>query len=178
MQDDWIVIGKVVASQGVKGEVRVLSYSDFPERFEIPGKRWLSSSEQDMPRPVSIISGRNLPGKTSVYVVRLEGIDDRSAAEALRDSLLMVPKSDRPTLAPDEYLVNDLIGCGVFHQPTGKYLGEVTDIIPAGNDLLEVRKDGKVVLVPFVAAIAPIVDIDQRRIEVVPPTGLVEDLLQ
>lgn len=177
MQDDWIVIGKVVAAQGIKGEVRVLSYSHFPERFEIPGKRWLSASERDTPQPVEMLSGRCLPGKTNVFVLRLAGIDDRTAADALRNSLMMVPQSDRPHLESDEYYVNDLIGCSVFDRPTGKYLGEVTDVIPAGNDLLEVKKEGKTALIPFVAAIAPFVDLIKKRIEVVPPSGLVDELL-
>jgi 16S rRNA processing protein RimM len=177
MQDEWIVIGKVVAAHGIKGEVRVLSYSDFPERFEVPGKRWLSISERDTPQPVEMLSGRCLPGKTNVYVLRLQGVDDRTAADALRNSLMMVRQSDRPHLEPDEYYVNDLIGCSVFDRPTGKYLGEVADVIPAGNDLLEVKKAGKTALIPFVAAIAPIVDLPQKRIEVVPPSGLVDELL-
>jgi 16S rRNA processing protein RimM len=177
MQDDWIVIGKVVAAQGMKGEMRVLSYSDFPERFENPGKRWLSASEQEMPRPIELLSGRCLPSKTNVYIVRLAGVSDRTGAEALCNSLLMVEKSDRPTLAPNEFLIDDLIGCSVFDQPTGKYLGEVTDILPAGNDLLEVKKEGRVALIPFVAEIAPVVDLNQKRIEVVPPVGLVDELL-
>lgn len=178
MQDDWIVIGKIVAAQGLKGEVRVLSYSDFPERFEKPGKRWLSASEKELPKTVELLSGRCLPGKTSVYVVRLEGVHDRTGAEALCNSLLMVEKSDRPTLAPDEFLIGDLIGCSVFDRPTGKYLGEVTDIISAGNDLLEVKKEDRVALIPFVAEIVPVVDLGQKRIEVIPPKGLVDPLLE
>ncbi|WP_019499434.1 ribosome maturation factor RimM [Pseudanabaena sp. PCC 6802] len=177
MQDDWIVIGKVVAAHGIKGEVRVISYSDFPERFEVPGKRWLSASDRDAPQPVEMLSGRCLPGKTNVYVLRLEGIGDRTAADALRNCSIVVPQSDRPHLEPDEYYVNDLIGCRVFHQLTGKYLGEVSDVIPAGNDLLEVKKEGKTALIPFVEAIAPFVDLAQKRIEVVPPSGLVDELL-
>jgi 16S rRNA processing protein RimM len=177
MQDDWIVIGKVVAAQGMKGEMRVLSYSDFPERFEKPGKRWLGASEKDMPRPVELLSGRCLPSKINVYIVRLEGVSDRTGAEALCNSVLMVEKSDRPKLAPDEFLIVDLIGCSVFDRPTGKYLGEVTDIMPAGNDLLEVKKEGRVALIPFVAEIVPVVNLGEKRIEVVPPAGLVDELL-
>jgi 16S rRNA processing protein RimM len=176
MQDDWIVIGKVVAAQGLKGEIRVLSYSDFPERFEKPGRRWLSTSEKDLPRPIEMISGRSLPSKTNVYIVRIEGVSDRTGAEALCNNLLMVEKSDRPKLAPNEFLILDLIGCSVFDQPTGKYLGEVTDIMSAGNDLLEVTKEGRVALIPFVTEIAPVVDLGQKRIEVLPPTGLVDEL--
>ena len=50
MTEDWLIIGKIVSPQGLKGEVRVLSYSDFPERFETSGKRWIAPSEKVEPQ--------------------------------------------------------------------------------------------------------------------------------
>lgn len=49
MTEDWLMIGKIVSPQGLKGEVRILSYSDFPERFEKAGKRWIAASEKEQP---------------------------------------------------------------------------------------------------------------------------------
>lgn len=193
--NEWLVIGKIVSTQGIKGEVRVLSYSDFAEeRFERKGKRWIAKSETATPEPINLIYGRNIPGKTNLYVVKLDGIDTCDAAEDLRGYLLMVEASDRPKLEQNEYHVTDLIGCKVMHQPTGKYLGIVTDVLPGGNDLLEVErvedpeakpedieakevKKTEKVLIPFVEAIAAIVDIKQKFIEITPPNGLVDHWL-
>jgi 16S rRNA processing protein RimM len=98
----------------------------------------------------------------------------------------MVPQSDRPILGEDEYHVRDLVGLEVFNQLTGEIVGEVVDLIAAGNDLLVVRsnsatdnEDGqsienKEILIPFVKAIAPVVDLDRKRIEITPPSGLLE----
>jgi 16S rRNA processing protein RimM len=76
-------------------------------------------------------------------------------------------------------MIADLVGCNVYHQPTGKLLGEVIGILAAGNDLLEVRnpENNEVELIPFVEAIAPFVDIAQKRIEVTPPKGLIDQWL-
>jgi 16S rRNA processing protein RimM len=213
--DGWLAIGTIVAPQGLDGEVRVYPDSDFPERFVEPGQRWLLRPGKTEPEPIELIEGRDIPGK-GLYVVALEGIEDRTQAEALRDCVLLVPESDRPQLGEDEYHVVDLIGLEVFLQETGASIGTVTDVIPAGNDLLEVqlyredkgagsREQGageksageaegennnsqrstvnqqpttnnhpKKVLIPFVKAIAPVVDLETRRIEIAPPPGLLE----
>lgn len=172
--EGWLQIGKIVSPQGLRGEVRVYPDSDFPERFESPGTRWLWRAGEK-PQPIELVSGRYIEGK-GLYVLKLAGVDDCDCAEALRSWLLLVPESDRPTLGEDEYHVLDLIGLEVFNQLTQTVVGKVVDIIPAGNDLLEVKLDSqaKTVLIPFVHAIAPVVDLEKGRIEIIPPAGLLE----
>jgi 16S rRNA processing protein RimM len=170
---DWLEVGKIVASQGLKGEVRVYPDSDFPERFEQPGKRWLLYPNSTEPKPVELLSGRYISNK-GLYVLRFRGITDRNQAETLRDCRLLVPKADRPTLEAGEFHVADLVGLKVFDQATQTQVGIVTDVLAAGNDLLEVQlESGKRVLIPFVEAIVPVVDLNQQRIEITPPVGLI-----
>lgn len=173
----WLEVGKIVAPQGLKGEVRVYPDSDFPERFRQPGQRWLLRPGATEPEPIELLSGYYLGGK-GLYVVKFAGIIDRDQSEALRDARLLVPESDRLPLADNEYHVLDLIGLEVFEQATQTLIGIVTDIIPAGNDLLEVKlaqpQKTPTVLIPFVKPIVPVVDLAQRRIEIAPPTGLIE----
>jgi 16S rRNA processing protein RimM len=183
--DDWLEIGTIVASQGLKGQVRVYPNSDFPERFEEPGTRWLLRPSETEPQPIELLEGYFISGK-GLYVLTLSGVEDRNQAEALRDCRLMVPASDRPILAEDEYHILDLIGLEVFNQLTDERLGVVVDIVPAGNDLLvvscpqsladnqEPKTKDKEVLIPFVKEIVPVVDIPQRRLEITPPPGLLE----
>ncbi|MGK7900297.1 MAG: ribosome maturation factor RimM [Hormoscilla sp.] len=198
--EEWIEIGTIVAPHALDGEVRVYPNTDFPERFLEPGKRWLQQGDRE-PEPVELLGGRYIPGK-GLYVVELAGIEYRDQAEALRDAKLLVPESDRPTLEEDEYHVRDLLKLEVFNQLTGEAIGVVVDIIPAGNDLLEVQlhkqpepqssksntpipnrkskikkkqqKSGKpvTVLIPFVKEIVPVVDLENRRMEIAPPPGL------
>lgn len=195
---EWLEIGKIVAPQGLDGEVRVYSNSDFPERFEEPGQRWLLCPGESEPRSIELLAGRCIENK-GLYVLELAGVEDRNQAEALRGCLLLVPESDRPELGEDEYHVLDLIGLEVFNQLTQELVGTVVDVIPAGNDLLEVKlwqpqsaispidelttsknkpqpksPKPKTVLIPFVKVIAPVVDLQAGRIEITPPPGLLE----
>lgn len=135
----WIEIGRIVAPQGLKGDIRVYPSSDFPERFTEPGKRWLLSPGQIEPRSIELLRGRYLPSK-GLYVIELAGIENREQAEALRNSQLLIEQGDRPQLEVDEFYVPDLIGLTVINQLNRKVIGKVISIIFAGNDLLEVEK--------------------------------------
>lgn len=175
MSSEWLEIGKIVGVQGLQGELRVYPNSDFPERFEQPGKRWLLRPDATEPEPIELLSGRYIANK-GLYIIKLAGITDRTQAEHLRDCWLVVPEHDRPTLGSDEFHVLDLLNLLVFDQATQQQIGVVVDVIAAGNDLLEVKLDATAttVLIPFVAAIVPIVDLHQKRIEITPPPGLLD----
>ncbi|WP_267384749.1 ribosome maturation factor RimM [Cyanobacterium sp. uoEpiScrs1] len=202
--DDWISIGTIVAPQGLEGELRVISNSDFPERFEEPGIRWLKSPQELYPQEVELVRGRYVPGK-NLYVIKLSQVKDRAQAETLRNYKLVVPKSDRPKIEEGEYHISDLINLEVYHQGTEELIGNVTDVLSAGHDLLEVQLYQKTVqkapeiyrlpprmtrrkkqinqtkgikmttvLIPFVYEIVPVVDLENKRIEINPPVGLLE----
>lgn len=203
--DELLEIGTIVAPQGLKGEMRVSSISDFPERFEKAGKRWLQSPNGEPPKEINLLKGRSVPGKENIYIIQLEGIENRRQVEELREYKLFVRLSDRPILEADEYHVTDLINLEVYNQIDGKNLGIITDIFWAGNDILEVRlhqqpepievkpidfskisriskrhkvkqKTQKIatVLIPFVKEIVPVVNIEEKRVEINPPPGLLE----
>jgi len=176
--DGWLEIGTIVGAHGLQGEVRVYPNSDFPERFVQPGQRWLQRPGSETPTPIQLEEGWLQPGKGN-FVVKLSGIDDRDQAEALRDCLLLVPESDRLPLEEGEFHVADLIGLRVIDQSTQTAIGIVTNVLPAGNDLLQVKLDtprGKTteVLIPFVTEIVPVVAIDRGVVEINPPVGLIE----
>ena len=137
-ENDWLEIGKIVAPQGLQGELRVYPDSDFPERFLQPGERWLQGPNDAAPRSVKLLRGRFLSGK-GLYVIRLEGVESREQAEALRNSRLLVPASDRPPLDEDEFHIADLLGLQVFDQHQQRIIGTIITVIQAGNDLLEVQ---------------------------------------
>lgn len=178
---DWLSIGKIVAPQGLSGEVRVYPESDFPERFEVPGTRWLLRPGETEPQPIELLTGRYIEGK-NLYVLKLANVDNCNQAEALRGCKLMVPASSRPELGEDEYHVMDLIDLEVFMQASGELVGTVVDVMAAGNDLLEVKfhpsfakaSKQKTVWIPFVTEIVPVVDLAGGRIEITPPAGLLE----
>ncbi|AFY39825.1 16S rRNA processing protein RimM [[Leptolyngbya] sp. PCC 7376] len=170
-EQEWIVIGKVVAAQGLKGEIRVNPSTDFPERFEVAGQRWLRMPNQS-PESVELERGRRVPGK-NIFVVKFEHVVDRNHAETLRGAEILVRAGDRPELEEGEYHVSDLIGLNVLDVDTKEKLGIVSDIYSAGQDLLEVTDANKQKhLVPFVKEIVPVVDLVEQQLEVNAPPGL------
>ncbi len=192
--DEWIEIGKIIGVQGLNGEVRVYPSTDFPERFEEPGQRWLKYPNQSTPQPVELVHGRLIENK-GIFIVQLAGVTDRNQAEALRGCLMFVPQGDRPHLEEDEYYIQDLIGLVAIDQRTGEEIGTVVEILTAGHDILAIkppvssvetpdisenpetpakRKSQPNILIPFVKEIVPIVDMAGGRMEINPPPGLLE----
>ena len=200
--EDWLEIGRIVAPQGLEGAVRVYPNSDFPERFLEPGDRWLCKPRSAKPEPIRLISGRYLEGK-GLYVLKLQGINHREQAEALRDARLLVPRSERLSIEPGEFHVADLVGLQVRLQETDTTIGTVVDVYAAGNDLLAIeliaadtassdvvqsdssksRKARKKstprqqpTLIPFVYEIVPVVDLEAGYVGINPPQGLIPSL--
>lgn len=181
-QNKWLEIGTIVAPKGLKGELKVLSSTDFSERFEIAGTRWLQSPNDPSLQPIELISGKSVAGK-NLYIVRLEGIENRNQAETLRGYKLLIIDQELPELEEEEYHVSQLINLEVYHHQTGEMLGIVVDLFTTGHDLLEIKlinnsevidkeKKEKTALIPFVYEIVPVVDIEQNKIEINPPKGL------
>jgi len=198
---ELLEVGRLVSAQGLQGEVRLNPLSDFPERFTVPGQRWLQGRTGPA-KAVTLLSGRQLPGK-ELYVLRLEGVNDRSSAEALVGHALLVPASDRPPLAEGEFHLLDLVGLEVRLLANGRGIGRVTDLLHAGNDLLEVELEAdpgvapdpnhpaesglapgsglpagqtkpRRILIPFVEPIVPEVHLAEGWLGITPPPGLLE----
>ena len=188
MEENWLEIGTIVAPQGLEGELRVLSVSDFPERFQKRGIRGIQETQGGEIREITLLRGRELPGK-NVYIIKLEGVENREQAEALRGYKLWANKLEKPRLKADEYHVSELVNLEVYHHLTGEKIGVVVDILWAGNDILAVQLEANLAsvkkkspssdseataLVPFVKEIVPLVDLKAARIEIAPPPGLLE----
>ena len=136
---DWLLIGRIVGAHGLNGHVKVYPESDFPERFLIPGERWLQKPGKE-PIPGQLTSGRYLDGSKN-YLVKLAGVDYRDQAEDLRSAQLLVPAGDRLPLDPGEFHVDDLVGLSVIIQADQTKLGTITNVFTTGHDLLEVTLD-------------------------------------
>jgi len=164
---DLILLGIVGAPHGVRGEVRIKTFTGDP--LGIAGYGPLTDGKG---RSFEITDIR--PAK-EVVVVRLEGVTTREQAEALNGTELFVARDKLSADAnEDEFLHADLIGCNVVG-PDG-VLGSVTGVENYGaGDLLDIKTpDGRFVLMPFTKAFAPRIDIAARRIEAEPPLGLFE----
>jgi len=170
-EPDRLTVGRIGKPQGIRGEVTVEVRTDVPEiRFAAGSVLFTDPADRG---PLTVASTRDQNGR---LMVAFDGVFDRNGAEQLRDTLLQVDASDvPPSDDPDEFHDTQLMGL-VAHLPDGTRLGSVHDVLhlPHGDVLAVRREDGSEVLVPFVKAIVPEVDLASGRLVVDPPEGLLE----
>jgi 16S rRNA processing protein RimM len=169
-----LVVGRVGRAHGVRGEVSVEVRTDDVERRFAVGSV-LASRTRDGESGPSLTVAQSRP-HSGRLLVAFEEIHDRDTAESLRGSLLVVDsETSVPVADDDEWWDHDIVGLDVV-LVDGSPLGVVEDVLHVpGSDLLSVRRaNGAEVLVPFVSAIVPKVDLEHRRLVVDPPAGLLE----
>ena len=156
MPDKRIALAAVAGAHGVKGEVRLKLFSESIDSLKRHEMLRVGGVER---RLVNIREGKT-------PVARFEGIDDRSAAEALRGSLVEIDRSALPPLGEGEYYHADLIGLGTVDRE-GRAIGMIVAVENYGaGDLLEIEDAaGKRFLIPFKPGIA---DLEDGRIVIDP----------
>jgi 16S rRNA processing protein RimM len=166
-----LVVGRISRAHGVAGEVAVDVRTDSPELRFAPG----ATVDTDPPErgPLTVRRTRWHSGR---LLVVFDGVDDRTAAEQLRGTLLVADSSTSPAAGDaDDFWDHQLVGL-VAVLVNGATLGTVEEVLHLPvNDTLVIRgAAGEEILVPFVRAIVPEVDLDARRLLVDPPEGLLE----
>jgi 16S rRNA processing protein RimM len=159
--DQWMLIGRVAAPFGVRGEVKVDLQTDFPERFKRLRRVYLG----DERREVCVERARMHGGQV---LLRLEGIDTPEGVRALGRSELYVPRSEARQLPEGHFYLEDAIGLEV-RTTQGELLGQVTDVIVTGsNEVFVVRGNGREVLIPVIKDAVETLDISGRSLTVQP----------
>ena len=181
-----VIVGRIGRPHGIRGEVVIGVRTDEPDlRFAVGSRLDL---ERSVPAAEATEGARKDPAGQQLTVasarwhsgqllVLFAGITDRTAAGELTGGWLSVDTSQLPqTVDPDEFRDHELIGLSV-RTTSGDPVGEVTDVLHYGQDLLVVRRAGQPggeCLVPFVKAIVPEVDVDGGVIVIDPPRGLLD----
>lgn len=165
MDEPTVAVGRVGRAHGVRGELSVVVLSEVPERFE-PGAT------------VSLEDGRTLTVDAARHhrdrmLVRFREVGDRTAAEALQGSLLVVPRGSSPTLPEGSWWDHDVEGCEVATE-TGRSLGTVAEVIHTrANDIWSVLDpSGSETLIPVLKDVVVSVDTAGKRIVVREIPGL------
>lgn len=141
MLNNKILVGKIVAPQGIRGEVRIQTYSDAPSDF----KKFKIISDKFVSDDFKFV--RTVPNST-VIIAKIRGVDDRNAAEMLRGTQLFIGRGDLPELKENEYYQTDLIGMNVNQR--GNIIGRVSCVQNYGaGDILELENGD---MVSFVGA--------------------------
>ncbi len=165
-----LVVARIGRAHGVLGEATIEVRTDQPEdRFFIGS---VLATEPTIFGPLTITSVRDHNG---TLLLGFKGVNDRNQVEELRDVLLLAEVDIEADSTEDDFHVQQLLQCQVSTQD-GLEIGLVTDVINLpGQDVLAVDYNGREVLIPFVKAIVPIVDVKNRKITVVPPAGLLDE---
>ncbi|GAA1099461.1 ribosome maturation factor RimM [Tsukamurella spumae] len=169
-----LVIGRVAKSHGIRGEIVVEVRTDSPElRFAdgvvLTGRRPREKQNQTY----TVAASRNHSGR---LLVRLQGVSDRTAADELRGTLFFIDSADvEPSDDPDEFYDHELEGLAV-RTVDGADVGVIAEVLHApGGELLSVKAaDGREILIPFVTAIVPEIDIAGGVVLVDAPEGLLD----
>ena len=175
-KNEWLFVGFITSCHGINGQVKVRSLSDFEERFLKPGMRWLQK-ENEPPSKIKLTSGFKQPGKET-FIIKFQGINTRNHAEQLKKFKILVKADKLPKLKKEEYHLLELINLEVrtLENDKLKKIGKVINLENEKNNLLviELCKNQKEVLVPFVKEIVPLVDIKNNFLIINPPNGLLE----
>ena len=161
-------LGAVTSAVGLRGELRVYPYTDYKEKFEeIPYV--LLNGEKRLIQKVRY--------HKNMAILKLEGVEDRSAAEACKGMLLTLPLEEMPPLPEDSYYVFDLKGCRVLEAGSGRELGVLADVtLGAAQDLYEVeRPNGKRFLVPAVREFVKDVDLEAKTVSLQLIEGMMDE---
>jgi len=173
----FLAIGKIAGVHGIKGEVKVFSYSESSSVFD-PGKVFLCLNPPDSKQPVlsdklvqhEIIWAK--PHKQG-FLVSLKGVGTRDEAEAWVGAEFFIEKASLPELEEGTYYWEDLIGLSVFTDDTEIYLGIIEAVFPTGSNDVYVVKDGdKEILIPALASVVTAVDLENSVMRVNLPEGL------
>lgn len=166
-----LIVGRVGRAHGIKGDVTVEVRTDEPELRLGPGA--VLATDPASAGPLTVAAGRVHSGR---LLLRFEGVQDRTAAEALRGTMLIaeVDPAEVPE-DPEEFYDHQLIGLDVV-LADGTPVGELTEVVHLPyQDLLTVRlPDGREALVPFVVEIVPEIDLEEQRVVITPPPGLID----
>ncbi|MDV2475893.1 ribosome maturation factor RimM [Rhodococcus zopfii] len=176
-----LVVGRVVKSHGIKGEVVVEVRTDEPgERFAVGAELRGHKAREQTLHTYTVEAAREHSGR---LLLRLRQVADRTAADALRGTLFVVDSSElTPSDDPDEFYDHELEGLTVRivegRPDAGTEVGTVREVLhTAAGELLAIRPAGSErgeLLIPFVTAIVPTVSISTGIIEIDPPEGLLD----
>ncbi len=165
-QTDRVLLGEIGAAQGLKGEVRLRSYTQEPAAIARYG-----ALEDEQGRMIELERVRVTP---KALIARVKGVTTREGAEALTHTKLYIDRARLPAREEDEWYHSDLIGLAAVGQD-GETIGSVVGVHNFGaGDLIEVQPatGGATVLVPFTRDTVPEVDVEGGRLTLTPPEGL------
>lgn len=173
MSEKLYTVGKIVNTHGIRGELKIVLQTDFPEeRFAKGSKLVFFNPGQGNTLPVTVESSRF---HKNMAIVQFQGYNDINEVEKYKGWLLKVEEQYLSELEDEEFYYHEVIGCRVFTED-GEELGKISDVLsPGANDVWVVeRSAGKPLLLPYIDEVVLSVDVEQKRVTVHLMEGLLD----
>lgn len=168
MDKSWVIIGRIAAPHGIRGEVKITLETVFPERFDV-GKTITLTDRKGNYQEYKIKLSR--PHKEMV-IVKLEGVNDRTQAELMRGLEIVIDENEVGELPSDSYFVFELIGMKMITDE-GKEVGTITQVLQGGaSDIYVTDTD---IMIPAVKEFVVSVDKKNRVVTIHPIPGLLPE---
>ncbi|MCY7784997.1 MULTISPECIES: ribosome maturation factor RimM [unclassified Bacillus (in: firmicutes)] len=174
MTKRWFNVGKIVNTHGIKGEVRVISKTDFAEERYKPGnKLYLFMDGRNEPVEVTVNTHRL---HKQFHLLQFQERQSLNEAEELKNAIIKVPEEDLGELNEGEFYFHEIIGCEVFTED-GELIGKVKEILtPGANDVWVIgRKGKKDALIPYIESVVKHIDVSEKKIEIELMEGLIDE---
>ena len=165
-------VGKIVNTHSLRGEVKVISSTDFEEqRFE-KGTELLVTRGNQVVKEVTVESYRTHKNN---LLVKFVGIDSIEEAEKLKNLQIKIDSENIGELEENEFYFHEIIGCEVFDE-NGKSLGEISEILtPGANDVWVIKsQNGKEILIPYIEDVVKKIDVENKKIDIEVMEGLID----
>ncbi len=164
-------VGKIVNTHSLKGEVKVISSTDFEEERFKKGSKLLITRGNQLIREVVVQSYRN---HKNFLLVKFEGIDSVEEAEKLKNLQIKIDSDEVGELEENEFYFHQIIGCEVFDE-NDRNLGEIIDILtPGANDVWVIKgEEGKEILIPYIEDVVKQIDITNKKVNIEVMEGLI-----
>jgi len=174
LSGNWYTVGIIVNTHGIKGELKVLSRTDFADiRFAPGSKLRLVDNERGISLDVKITSSRE---QKNMFVIKLEGFNNINDVEKYKGASLMISEDAMDELEEGEYYYHEIIGCQAVTED-GEQLGVITEILsPGANDVWVIERPkgtGKPILLPVIDDVLLSVDVTEKRVTVRLLEGLI-----
>lgn len=155
---DFLRVGKIVNTHGLKGEMKVISLTDDPKRFDELEYVTIDGEER------KILSCKYQKDRV---IVRIEGIDTIEQAETYKTKIIEIPRENAIELEEDCYFIADLVKCFVY-DTNGKELGKIDEVIQTKSNDVYWIKSPKELLIPVILDVVLDIDINNKKITIKP----------
>lgn len=167
MKKQYLEAGKIVTTHGIRGEVKIMPYTDYPELLCEFDRLFIGKNHEE----IAIERSRAFKG---MVIAKLEGVNTPEDASKLRNTILYMHRDDLE-LDEDTYFIQDLIGIEVHDADTDFVYGKIADVMQTGaNDVYVINGADREYLIPAIPEVVISTDIDGNIMTIRPLEGLFE----